>query len=79
MKKKLRKIKQDDQPIGQLRTVSDFLPSPEKLVAPEDTVKVTLSLDRQSLDFFKSRANALGTKYQRMIRELLKNYTAHFS
>lgn len=36
--------------------VEDFLPAPADLVLREDNVKVTLSLSRRSLDFFKREA-----------------------
>ncbi len=79
MKKKTRKINNNDQPIGLLRSIPDFLPPPEKLVAPERTTKVTLALDQTSLQFFKKQAAKRGTKYQRMIREVIKGYVAHYS
>lgn len=78
MEKKFKKPL-SDQPIGSLREVPDFLPPPERLVAPERTVKITLSLDQDSLKFFKKRAARLGTKYQRMIREVIKGYASHYS
>ena len=54
--------------------VADFLPSPDKLVFKEETVKVTLALSKQSVDFFKGRAKAQKVPYQRMIRNLLDRY-----
>jgi hypothetical protein len=36
--------------------IKDFLPPPSELVLREDNVKVTLSLSRRSIDFFKSEA-----------------------
>ena len=39
--------------IGDVRVVEDFLPSPGELVIADDTVTVTLSLTRRSVDFFK--------------------------
>jgi hypothetical protein len=42
--------------IGRLRVVEDFLPAPDALVPREDNVKVTLSLSRRSVDFFKRAA-----------------------
>ena len=42
--------------IGRLRVVKDFLSSPDALVPREDHVKVTLSLSKRSLDFFKREA-----------------------
>jgi hypothetical protein len=33
--------------------INDFLPPPSELVFKKDTVKVTLSLSRRSVNFFK--------------------------
>ena len=38
----------------------DFLPPPERLVRREETVKVTLSLSRASVDFFRDQAQRHG-------------------
>lgn len=51
-----KKIVTTDEPIGPVRIVSDFLPSPAELSFKEDTVKVTLALSRESVDFFKHEA-----------------------
>lgn len=51
------------------------LPPPERLVIPDDGVKVTLTLSRQSVDFFKEIAQANRVPYQRMIRNLVDEYT----
>ena len=69
-----KKIKYADEPIGKLQVVKDFLPSPDELVYREDNVKVTLSLSRESLDFFKEEARRNRTQYQKMIRRLLDIY-----
>ena len=68
-----------DFPVGKLTRVKNFLPPPDKLVFPEDTVKVTLFLSRASVRFFKDQAVRNRTKYQRMIRELVDLYTAQYS
>ena len=62
------------KPIGGLKTIPDFLPSPSELVLPQETVKVTLSLTKSSLEFFKREANRYHIKYQKMIRELVDRY-----
>jgi hypothetical protein len=62
--------------IGAVRIVKDFLPPPEELVLAEDNVKVTLSLTRRSLDFFKREAEKHHVPYQRMIRALVDDYAA---
>ena len=62
--------------IGEARVVRDFLPPPEELVLADDTVKVTLSLTRRSIDFFKREAKKQRVPYQRMIRALVDAYAA---
>jgi predicted DNA binding CopG/RHH family protein len=60
--------------IGRVRVIEDFLPAPDDLVPREDNVKVTLSLSRRSLDFFKREAKKRHVPYQRMIRALVDTY-----
>jgi predicted DNA binding CopG/RHH family protein len=60
--------------IGKLRIVEDFLPAPGELVPREDNVKVTLSLSRRSVEFFKREAEKVGVPYQRMVRALVDSY-----
>ena len=69
------KIKYTDEPLGKLEVVTDMLPSPEELAFKEDSVKVTISLSKSSIDFFKREAKKHDTKYQQMIRRLLDAYT----
>lgn len=69
------RIQYTDEPIGPVKRVSDFLPAPEDLAFKEDTVKVTLSLSRESVEFFKQEAQKHHTQYQKMIRRLLDAYT----
>ena len=45
-----------------------------ELVLKDDTVKVTLSLTKESVDFFKKEAKNYHTQYQKMIRNLLDKY-----
>ena len=71
------KIKYTDEPIGKVRVIDDFLPSPEELALKEETVKVTISLSRTSVEFFKKEAKKHNTQYQKMIRRLLDEYSAH--
>lgn len=62
--------------IGDARVIRDFLPSPDQLVLREDNVKVTLSLSRRSVEFFKREADKRHVPYQRMIRALVDAYAA---
>ena len=70
-----RGIKYTDEPMA-FEEVTDFLPTPDKLVMRDDNVKVTIALSRSSLEFFKSQAEKYHTAYQKMIRNLLDVYTA---
>jgi predicted DNA binding CopG/RHH family protein len=69
-----RTVKYTAGEIGRVRVVGDFLPAPADLVPREDNVKVTLSLSRRSLDFFKREARKRRVPYQRMIRALVDTY-----
>ena len=67
-----------DMPIGKLTEIENFLPPPDKIRFP-DPVKVTIALDRSSVDFFKDQAKKHGFKYQRMIRAVLDMYVIKYS
>lgn len=68
------KIKYTNEPIGEPRVIRDFLPSPAELAFRDEDVKITISLSRKSVEFFKSEATKADTQYQRMIRRLLDAY-----
>ena len=72
-----KKIKYTDEPMGKVKVVPDFLPSPEELALKDETLKVTIALSKTSIDFFKKEAKKYNTQYQKMIRRLLNEYTAH--
>ena len=73
------KIKYTDEHIGKVKVITDFLPSPEGLALKDETVKVTISLSKASIDFFKREAKKHRTQYQKMIRRLLDEYSTHQS
>ena len=68
------KIRYSEGEIDEVRVVSDFLPPPEELAFREEDVKITITLSKRSVDFFKSEAAKGDTQYQRMIRRLLDAY-----
>jgi len=70
------RIKYTDEPLGDLRVVKDFLPAPEELILKEENIKVTMSLSKASVDFFKAEAKKSRTSYQAMIRRLLDMYAS---
>jgi len=80
MKKKKRKEIDSDKPTGKLTIIPDFLPSPESFFPSdgEKRIKITIELDEKTIVFFKSKSDKLGTKYQKMIREILKEYAKRY-
>lgn len=74
-----RNVKYTDEPIGKIKIIPDFLPRPHELIYKEKTVKITLSLTKSSIDFFKNLAKNQNTQYQKMIRKLLDKYAEHFA
>ena len=73
-----KKIKYREERLGRLKVVPDFLPSPDELVLrKEENIKVTLSLSRTSIEYFKREAGKRHTPYQKMIRQLLDVYAEH--
>ena len=54
-----KKIKYTDEPMGKVKVVSDFLPSPKDLVLKDETVKVTISLSKASVGFLRKRPGSI--------------------
>jgi predicted DNA binding CopG/RHH family protein len=52
----------------------DFLPPPDQLSPRDDGVKVTRTLSRSSVEFFKRKAKRNRVPYQRVIRALVDGY-----
>lgn len=67
------------KPIGNLQKIADFLPPPGELAPQDEVAKITLTVDVDTIEFFKEMADNYGTKYQRMMREVLKGYAKKFS
>jgi predicted DNA binding CopG/RHH family protein len=68
------KIKYTDEPMGDIKIIDDFLPPPDQLAFKEDNIKVTITLSKASVDFFKNEAKKHHVQYQKMIRKLLDLY-----
>jgi hypothetical protein len=73
-----RRIKYTDEPMGELKVVRDFLPSPGELILKEDQVKITISLSKSSIEFFKEQAKKHRTSYQKMIRRVVDFYASRY-
>jgi predicted DNA binding CopG/RHH family protein len=72
------KTKYTEEPMGDLKVINDFLPPPDQLVMKEDNLKVTISLKKSSISFFKEQAKTHNTSYQKMIREVVDWYASHY-
>ncbi len=66
------------QAIFASRTIGDFLPAPDQLVFKEEAVKVTLSLGKESVSFFKKKAKENNVPYQNMIKRVVDLYARHY-
>ena len=64
--------------INSAKVIDDFLPPPADLLLRNDTVKVTISLTKKSVDFFKKSASKQGVPYQSMIRKVLDLYSQRY-
>jgi predicted DNA binding CopG/RHH family protein len=72
------KIKYTEEPMGKLKIIKDFLPPPDQLILKEESVKITISLEKSSVNFFKEEAKKHHTSYQKMIREIINRYASHY-
>jgi hypothetical protein len=83
MKPKTKEIVYTDAPpdveaaLDAGKIIPNFLPPPDQLVFKKAKQKVTIMLDRNTIDFFKRSAKENGVKYQTMINNLLDSYAQH--
>jgi predicted DNA binding CopG/RHH family protein len=68
-----------DDALISAQIIEDFLPPPEKLIPKEATRKITITLSRKSVEFFKEKSKESQVPYQQMIRKVLDNYTEVYS
>ena len=61
------------------KRIEDFLPPPELLIAKEETKKITISLSKRSIEFFKQASEENHIPYQQMIRKVIDNYADHYA
>jgi len=82
MKKDLKYEEAPEKIREALLEVNQFenvLPPPELLIPKEETKKVTISLSKKSIDFFKRISEETHIPYQQMIRKVLDTYTDHYA
>lgn len=68
------KIKYTNEELGKITVISDFLPPVHELNFNQETESVTLTLNRRSVDFLKSKASKEHLTYQDVICQLIDNY-----
>jgi len=73
-----QKIRYTDEPMNLGKTVKDFLPSPDELASKEATVRITINLNKDSVEFFKEEAKKSGVPYQKLIRKIVDLYAEHY-
>ena len=71
-----KRIKYTDEPMGKLKIVPNFLPSPEILAKRMKNTKVTIALSADSIGYFKHEAAKHDVQYQKLIRQVLDEYVA---
>lgn len=82
MKKKTIYTNAPDDISDSLRSsenVFDFLPPPDQLVKKNPKIKVTITLNSRSVEFFKKYAKKNNVKYQTMINEVLDQYAQKYN
>lgn len=58
--------------------INDLLPSPEEFVRKAKKEKITIAIDKDSLELYKRYANKHNAKYQTMINGVLSSYADKF-
>jgi len=58
--------------------VNDLLPSPEEFVRKAKKEKITIAIDKDSLELYKRYAKKHNAKYQTMINGVLSSYADKF-
>ena len=66
-----------DEPMDDIRVVADFLPSPEELAFREESVKVTISLSKKSVEFFKAQGRGYQTAINKVLRRYVESHKHH--
>lgn len=67
-----------ERALDEATITSDLLPSPAELVRKTEKEKITIAIDKRSLDLFKQFAKKHDAKYQTMINDLVGAYADKF-
>ncbi len=72
-----KQIQYSDEPMNDIKLITDFLPSPAELALKNQNTKITISLSSDSVAYFKEIAKKHHMQYQKIIRQLLDEYVSH--
>ncbi len=67
-----------EESLDNATVINDFLPSPAELVRKAEKEKITIAIDKHSLDLFKEYAKKHNAKYQTMMNDVLGSYADKF-
>lgn len=67
-----------EESLDNAAVINDFLPSPAELVRKAEKEKITIAIDKHSLDLFKEYAKKHNAKYQTMMNDVLGSYADKF-
>lgn len=54
--------------------IEDFLPSPEEFIRRAKKEKITIAIDKHSLELYKAYAKKYDAKYQTLINDVVSSY-----
>lgn len=80
----MRNVKYTDAPgdineaLDHAVIIKDFLPSPEEFTRKSKKEKITIAIDKDSLDLYKQYAKKHNAKYQTMINGVVSSYAEKF-
>ena len=72
-----QRIQYTDEPLGKTSISASFLPSPEKPGLANERTKCTMSLNTESVAFFKGAPRMHRAPYRKMIRQGLDEFVVH--
>lgn len=67
-----------DRALDEAVMTKDLLPSPSELIRKTEKEKITIAIDKRSLELFKQYAQKHNAKYQTMINSVLGSYADRF-
>ncbi len=80
----MKNIKYTDAPVSVERAlergepVTDFLPTPDRLIRRQSKQKITIAIDSDALARYKAYAEENGGHYQTLIDNVLGSYAKHY-